>query len=135
MGDQFLVGTADKPRLYVGLQRKQEQVGPALRRVWNGKLLPRYASGMGYMLSSDLVALIARATEDKWSCLHMGWPEDACAGQWVHALYPTYLGTSKHFTDYQYKGWEPKTVVIVHKLPPAVWDSLGRCGKLEPCTR
>eukprot|EP01065_Artemidia_motanka_P002273 TRINITY_DN11062_c1_g1_i1.p1 TRINITY_DN11062_c1_g1~~TRINITY_DN11062_c1_g1_i1.p1 ORF type:complete len:273 (+),score=97.55 TRINITY_DN11062_c1_g1_i1:710-1528(+) len=124
-----------RPRLYAGLQRKKEPVGVALRRVWSGRMLPRHVSGLGYVLSSDLAALVARATEDSWSCLHVGWPEDACSGQWVHALFPSYSGDKRHFTDYHYSKWRPETVAIVHKLPVAVWDSVTRCGKLEPCRR
>jgi len=122
-------------RLYFGKLRRADTVQPDLllsRQPKLGRLLglyqfSQYMSGMGFLLSYDVVVFMASWTIPP----HLLWCEDLMVGMWLNAFQITFMDHPA-FIDVINDGNVQRGVdyLVVHRMTPQLWDSIGDDGRL-----
>lgn len=106
--------------------------GPPLWRNYWGPTMPAYATGMGYVLSADIVSFVTKQNPEAQWRLH--YPEDATVPTWWAGMLVNRLQTNR-FHDRRGRGDRQRTCgpdsVLIHYMQPGDYSSLNADGELE----
>lgn len=109
-----------------------------------GRTFPPYLSGMGYILSSDIVQSVTTMMTQAEAPLFVGWPEDAIVTSWIMPFAVHVVSSVRWFhndvppsaaPNYFYYPGCVEDAIITHLLGPDDFDHIDDRGVYRGCMR